>query len=247
MGGRPARHVAGRQALTRRGLVALVALALLAACSRGGPPPQPQSFDALGKAVSAVNAQRAAVLAAVDAVQAGASALDDTDAACATGKGVSARTALRTAQPLAAKARTTLDRLPALTARYQAALTALGTEAKAVTGAQRTAVDDVVRTGQAEAAAVQRFRTAAAGAWPAYAKLLDLESLWVTRAVTPWYRTAAEGAAAYTILLEPSRPALDRARTTVGDAASAAVDASRAQSATLAAANTALASLRPTP
>lgn len=197
--------------------------------------------------MSAVNAQRAKVLAAVDAVQAGAGAVDETDAACATGKGVPARTSLRATQPLAAKAKTTLDGLPSLTARYRATLATLGTEAKAVSGAQRAAVDAVVRTGQAEAIAVQRFRTAAAAAWPAYAQLLDLESTWVTRAVTPWYRTDAEGAAAWTILADPTRPSVESARDALGTAVTQAVAASRAQSATLAAANTALAGLRPTP
>ena len=223
-------------------------LALLTACSGGGKPPAaPDPLAGLTKAVTTVNAQRAQVLAAVDAVQAGAGAVDDTDAACATGQGVSARTVLRTAEPVVAKARTSLDRLPALTTRYRSALDALAAQSPKVTGNQRTAVDAVVRSGRAEARAAARFRVAAVRSWPAYAQQLDLASTWVTRAVTPWYRTPQEGSAAYTILVDPNRAALEQAREAVGDAASEAVAASRAQSATLAAANTALASLRPTP
>ena len=196
--------------------------------------------------MTAVNAQRAAVLAAVDAVQAAASAIDEVDAVCATGRGTAARDALRAAQPRAAKARTSLAALSGLTSRYRTALTRLGAESGTVTGAQRTAVEQVVRDGQAEAIAVQRFRTAVAGAWPVYEQLLAQEDTWVTRALVPWYRTEQEGASAYAVLVDGSRPALEQARDTVGGAAERAVDAAAVQSATLSAANTALASLRAT-
>ena len=82
---------------------------LLVGCAGGTrPQPQPQptggGLTRLDLAVRAVSADRASVLAGVDAVQKAASALDLTDEVCASGKGVAARTAYRAAEPLTRRA-----------------------------------------------------------------------------------------------------------------------------------------------
>ena len=249
MGRRAARHLPGRQALTRRALAALL-LALLAGCS-GGTDPQPPAVGPnplapLTAAISNVNAQRLQVLGAVDAVQRAATALDDVDAVCSTGQGPEARDALRKAKPLVEEARRQLVGLPAATARYRGGLGALGRQRVLVSGDGRAGVQAVVRDGRAEADAVARFQTTVTSLWPAYEQLLQLEDTWVTRAVTPWYRSDQEAAAAYTVLVDDSRARLEAARDQLAAVATAAVAASSTQSATLQAANSAL-DASPTP
>ena len=191
-----------------------------------------------------MSADRGFVLAAVDAVQRAADALDTTDATCAKGAGVPARTALRTAEPLTRKAREQLAALPRTVAAYRRDLQALTTGAADLEPAQRAAVQRVATAGKAEAAAVMRFRSTAAGLWPEYDRLATQQDTWVTRAVTPWYRSDAEGAAAYAVLVDGSRPALERARAQLATAATAVQGPSRAQTAAMAAADEALAALR---
>jgi hypothetical protein len=106
----------------------LLVLLLVAACSGGGTPQgraTPGPLDRLDSAVRGVSAARNAALGAAEAVQAGASAVDATDAVCATGKGVAARTSYRTGEPAVRKARTSLRALPSLVKAYRTALAAL--------------------------------------------------------------------------------------------------------------------------
>lgn len=217
-------------------------------CSVGGRAHRTQELrgdlSALDTAVRSVSADRGFVLSSVDAVQTGAAALDRTDAVCAGGDGVAARTSHRLSLPLSQKAREALAALPRRIADYQSALRSLAAASSLVSGAPRDALTEVVHGGEAEAAAVLVFRTSVAKAWPQYDLLDGNEGTWITRAVTPWYRTHAEAAAAYAVLVSPSRPALERARVSLGAAADAVRVPSMAQSATLAAADKALQGLR---
>jgi hypothetical protein len=191
-----------------------------------------------------VTANRGFVLAAVDSVQKAATALDRTDEICVTGKGVEARTAHRIALPLTQKARESLSVLNRLATGYRGALRALEEASPAVDGNARTALTAVVRDGQAEAAAVERFRATAAALWPHYERLDTDEDTWITRAVTPWYRTDQEAASAYAVLVGGARPALEQARRGLASAAATVRGPSTTQSATLAAADRALSGLR---
>lgn len=229
--------------------------------------PTTSRLTGLDSAIAALTAARTALLADVDAVQRGATAIDDTDAACAAGRGVAARTQRREATPVVQKGRAAVAALGRDVAAYTEALrrltTLLGTAGatatdptrsgaatpaadlvEALSAPQRQALERVADDGLAEAQAMSGFRAGAGGAWPAYERLLGIEDTWITRAVTPWYRTAEEGANAYAVLVEPVRPAVDRARTSLARAAAEVQAPSAAQSATLAAADAALAALR---
>jgi hypothetical protein len=204
----------------------------------------PGPLDALNTAVHAVGEQRIALLAGLSAVGRGATALDQTDLACLTGEGPPARTSLRRTAPLANAVPDALGRLTSELASYRTALLALGSASTAVSGDARTALQAVVTTGEGEAAALERFRVVAVSVWPLYRRLAGQEGLWVKRAVTPWYRSAQEGAAAYTVLVDKDRDALNAARTRLGTATSAVGRDIDAQAASLAAADAALASVR---
>ncbi len=191
-----------------------------------------------------VSADRGFVLAAVDAVQKGATALDRTDEACISGKGSRARDTRQAGRPVVQKAREALSVLTKRVATYRSSLRALGVVSTAVEGTERDALAAVVRDGVAEAIAVERFRRDVAALWPRYDELEQISDTWITRALTPWYRTDQEGASAYTILSEPTRPALDAARAALGAAAAAVRGPSMISSGTLAAADRALSGLR---
>ncbi len=193
-----------------------------------------------------ITAVRGRVLAKVDAVQRAATALDDVDAACARGEGVPARSAHRDALPLLSPARIAVASLGGDVAAYTEALRILGQVQgrSSLDAPQTAALAQVVRDGLAEAAALSEFRAAASGLWPAYEELTRVQDTWITRAVTPWYRDAQEGSSAYAVLVEPTRPALERARASLGTAVDTVRGPSTAQTATLAAANKALLPLR---
>jgi hypothetical protein len=222
---------------------------LVTACS-GGSGAAPRVIasagpvDRLNGAVRAVAADRTAVLDALTAVQAGATALDAADEVCAGGDGVAARTAYRKAQPLTKTAGASLRSLPAALATYRSALGTLGAASVAVSVPARQALLRVVTSGRAEADAAEGFRVTAAGVWPRYEALAAAESTWITRAVTPWYRTQREGADAYVVLVEDARPALNAARARLGSAVTAVGGPIAAQAQVLSAADAALASVR---
>ena len=194
--------------------------------------------------MQAVASSRRAVLDALTSVQTAATALDETDTVCLTGRGTAARTSHRKATPLASVAQQRLTVLPGALARYRAALSSLTAASVAVTGAARTALLRAVTAGQAEITAVAAFRATAVGVWPHYRHLEDLEGTWITRAVTPWYRTDNEARDAYIVLVEDSRPALNAARTRLGAAVQAVQAPVRDQSAALTMADRALDAVR---
>lgn len=202
---------------------------------------------ALGAAITDVSSARKAVVRAVGAVQAGASALDATDAICAQGRGVAARASRRSGSGDVARAAAAVRDLPGLARRESAALTALTEASGVVSGAQRAALDAVVRDGRAEVAAVTSFSGVVRSAWQQYASLDGQQQLWIERAVTPWYRTDKEGADAYAVLVGPFRPLLNVARHQTEAASKAVRGPIATEAATLARADDALAGLRGTP
>jgi len=222
-------------------------LASAAACTRATPARivsvPGNRLAALNSAVQAVSNARTALIADISAVQAAASALDDADGVCATGKGLAARSSHRTAGSAVGAAEGALKKLPADVTSYTGALGRLDAAAGTAPPAQE-ALRQAVADGRAEAEAARRFRTAAAAAWPRYARLDEDESTWITRALTPWYRTDAEGASAYAVLVSGTRPALEVARSALSTASGQAVQASAATSTALVAADQALSGLR---
>lgn len=219
---------------------------LLVGCSGGATRHQTPLADLspLDAAVRAVSADRGFVLAALDAVQRGASALDATDQVCATGEGVAARSRHRASLPVTHAARVALAMLSARVVTYRQALDDLAAARSSVSASASVALDNVVRDGQAEASAAEVFRVEVVRVWPQYDQLDADEDTWIVRAVTPWYRTAKEGAAAYAVLVDGHRPALEAARARLMAAAAAVQGPSMTQSATLAAADKALAGYR---
>lgn len=210
--------------------------------SRGGA--EVQRLDA---AVAGLSAARRPLLADVDAVQSAATALDEVDAVCATGDGVKARTAYRAARPKALAARQALSDLAVGVGRYERALSTLSGELDAGSDTVRTALTAVVRDGRKEASALGSFRTSVSLLWPSYDLLASQEQTWITRAVTPWYRSPSEGAAAYAILTSHGRSQLTDARDSLATAANVLNGPSAAQSSTLQAADQVLAQQRTKP
>lgn len=204
----------------------------------------PGPLDALNTAVKAVGQQRTVLLAELEAVGMAANALDRTDEVCLKGEGLPARSSLRKTAPLANAVPAALGRLPSELTSYRTALVALGSASTAVVGQARAALQAVVARGNREATALDTFRVAAVGVWPSYRRLQGQQGLWVRRAVTPWYRTAQEGSAAYAVLVEMDRDGLNAARMKLGSATTAVAAPIEAQRATLTAADAALASVR---
>ena len=164
---------------------------------------------------------RATLVRDVAAVQAGAAAIDAADVACARGDGVGARSTLRRAAGPADRATAALRGLPGELTAYGRALDALDAARRGLEPVQARVLSTVVTAGRAEVTAGRAFGPGAAAAWPAYARLRRDEATWVTRAVTPWYRSTSEGADAYVVLVSDRRPALARARARLSEAAAA--------------------------
>jgi hypothetical protein len=232
----------------RRTLVSLllVPALLLAGCNHdtGSGTATTGPIAQLDKAVAAVTATRGRLLDAVDANQRAASALDATDELCVAGNGTAARASFRASLPLTRAARLGRIALPAALNEYRRALGSLQSASPAVKGAARTALSDVVRDGGAEADAVQVYLHGLSAAWPQYDALSADQDVWTSHAVSGWYRTRQEGAAAYAVQVEQSRAGLQAARTRLSREAVAVRGPISAQSETLRAANRALQSLR---
>jgi hypothetical protein len=225
----------------------VVLVATLAGCNAGSEVPPTQGgvdVHRLDAAVVGLSTARRPLLAAVDAVQSAATALDEADAVCATGDGAKARTAYRAARPKVLAARKALADLLSGVAGYERALSTLGAELDAGSRAVRQVLSAVVRDGKREAAALGSFRTSVGLLWPSYDLLASQEQTWITRALTPWYRSAKEGASAYAILSSHGRSELTNARESLAMAAHVLNAPSAVQSATLRAADQVLAQQR---
>lgn len=213
-------------------------------CSGGSNAPAGPDLARLDHAVGAVAGARSEVLAVVDAVQQAATAVDATDAACSRGQGQAASAARRTATPLLRLATGALKVAAARVVTYRAALRELDAASDAVTGPPREALGRVVRDGQAEAIAIDRFGRTVSALWPEYLRLDTQEGTWIKRSLTPWYRSDQEGAGAYAVLVDETRSRLTAAREGLVKAATAVSGPSATQSATLKAADQALSGLR---
>lgn len=223
---------------------------LLLAC--GGPtrtvevprgPTQPQ-LDRLDAAVLAVNATRTAALAGPETVTGAATALDGADEACATGQRELAADARRAARAAVAPVTGALTALPEQVAAHRAALVELAAAAEPLDDAQEAALADAAAAGEAEAAALAAFGAAAAGLWPSYAALDDVQSTWLDRASAGWFRDQREAANAYAVLRTPVLPALEQARAELVRADAARRPATERMRAALAGADRALDALR---
>jgi hypothetical protein len=206
--------------------------------------PAQAELDALGRAVADLDASRKALLAAPEAVAAGATALDAADEACATGQRTLAADARRTA-------RATLPRVDAALATYagqldayRSTLQALAPAAAPLEPAQRRALAALAAAGEQEAAALAAFAESARGAWPAYRDLDEAQSTWLDRASAGWYRDDAEAAGGYVVLRRPVLPALEKARGSLAKADAARRPATDRMRRELQTANAALESLR---
>jgi hypothetical protein len=163
---------------------------------------------------------------------------------CATGNGTAARASFQASLPLTRAARLGRIGMPAAITEYRRALAALSKASPAVSGAQRTALADVVRDGRAEADAIEVYLRGLNAAWPRYDALSADEDVWSQHATAGWYRTRQEAADAYAVLVRSKRAALDAARARLAQETTRVSAPISAQSATLAAANRALRSLR---
>ena len=216
----------------------------MAGCTSSAPSGSGTSVGRLDQSISGLTTARGAVLRAVESVQAGARALDATDAICAKGHGVAARTSQRAGANAVASANAAVQNLGTLVANYRSALASLDKARTAVSGPPRMALANVVRDGQLEATAVAQFQDVVRTAWQQYTSLDGQEKLWIKRAVTPWYRTDQEAADAYSVLVHPGRRFLEVARTQLQKASEALITPTTVQAATLAAADRALTTLR---
>lgn len=175
------------------------------------------------------------------------SAYDDADDAAARGDREPARTAEATATAGVPAAKAALEQLPARTADYRAALTELGAQAQSAPGldaVQRSALGDVASVGEQEAAAVEAAVAAVAQGWPVYDALGRALQTWLQRARAGWFRTTAEAANGYAVLVAENRAPLEQTRAALArndPERRAAVDR---QNARLDAADRALAPLR---
>lgn len=224
-------------------------LLLVVGCAKGESRPAEPGLRRLDAAIVGVGSARADLLAAVGAVERAASALDRTDELCVAGKGQPARAGFNASVPLVRAAREGLTGVGGLVLAYSSALDRLrdarGTSA--LRPAERTLLENAVRDGRAEAAAVERFRGTLSAVWPSYDRLFADQAVWTGRAAAGWYRGAKEAAAAYSVLVLPDRQALRQARSRLAAAASGLDGPTRAQTATLRAADRGLGRLRDDP
>lgn len=206
--------------------------------------PTEEQLDRLGAAVAAVNSSRSAALAGPDTITGAATALDGADEASATGQRALAADARRAARAAVAPAAAAIADLPQQTAGYRTALAELAGAAEPLEPQQQAALAEVTAAGEAEAAALAAFGQAAAGLWPSYAALNDVQSTWLDRASAGWYRTQREAAAAYVVLRKPVLPELERARAALAQADGARRPATERMRGALSAADRALEGLR---
>jgi hypothetical protein len=175
------------------------------------------------------------------------SAFDEADDAAARGEPVPARAAHARAAAGVPTLQAALTDLPARTADYRAALRELAGQAQSAPGldaAQRSALRDVAAAGEEEAAAVDAAITAIRDGWPAYDALGRALRTWLERVEARWFRTPAEAAGGYAVLVAGTRGDLEQTRAVLARTDRARLAATERQNARLDAADRALAPLR---
>ena len=235
-------------------VVLLSVVAIASGCAQEGSrrtnlTPQERPADStaslvrLDAAVAEVNRTRTDLLRAPAAVTAAATALDAADEAAASGARSSARSARATVREAIPPAETALAATAQRAADYRSALQALQ-QAGAQVPASEDALAAVATAGEVEAAALGSFGHSARKLWPAYTALDKAQALWLERASAGWYRSDDEAADAYAVLVRPQRADLAAARTALREADAAWRPATERQRQALAAADSALDSLR---
>lgn len=229
-------------------VLAVVVLAAVSACGPDAPvTPADDGLADLDAAVATVDRSRTAVLDVPTTAVPVLMAFDDADAAAARGDRAAATSARAAAGTGRVAAEQALAGLDDRVAEYRAALAELDDAAQAarpLDGEQRTALATVAAGGKNEAAAVEASAAAVRAAWPAYDDLAAALDTWLERARAGWYRTTQESAGGYAVLVAPGRPALEHARVALTEAERRRTVEVDAQSARLADADAALASLR---
>jgi hypothetical protein len=231
----------------RAALVVVVLVIGATACRADPAEPADDGLARLDAAVAAVDRGRSAVLDVPSTAVPVLTAYDDADAAAAAGDREAAAAARATAQAGRDAAQAALADLPARLAAYREALAELEAATRAarpLDSVQRTALATVAAGGRNEAAAVEQTGAAVQAALPAYDALSAALGTWLERARAGWYRSTREAAGGYAVLAAPGRPALEQARAGLLEAERRRTVEVDAQSARLADADAALASLR---
>lgn len=206
--------------------------------------PAQDRLTALDTAVADLDAARTALLAAPATVVAAATALDAADEACATGDRGRAAGARRTARAAVGRVDAALATYADQVEAYRSTLRTVVTASAPLGPAQREVLAALARAGEREADALAGFGQAGRAAWPAYARLGQAQSTWLDRASAGWYRNRAEAADGYVVLRRPVLPALEQARSRLAQGDAARRPATDRMRGALAAANSALESLR---
>jgi hypothetical protein len=172
-------------------------------------------LSALDRAVERINQTRIPLVTAMNDVVVAANRVDSVDTASAGGD-VNRASRVRQGNAVdPADVMTLVGRLPALLRAYSSALGALSAAARARTVPLRlgAAVSTVAQAGQAEADADGVFIRSVDTAWPAYAVLIGVETLWYERASGDWYDGHKQAAEEYSVLTSPLRATTSKAST----------------------------------
>lgn len=213
----------------------LAAGVLATGCAGGGSRPRPRdgqtartpivdpppSSATLTDARLAFESARAAALRSAAAFGPGAAALDAVDAAAVRGDLEVARRGVAASARPATTAAAAKRALPRQAESYASAARGLGRAARlpVLSPPQAVALRDLAAAASMEVAALQGLAASQATGWSAYSDLQQAQALWLQRATDGFYpdqRTQAYSPAvagnAYTVLVNPSRGALDRER-----------------------------------
>ena len=214
--------------------------------SSSAPPTAPVTRRPIDRAVEAVNATGRRIDLAMNRLVIAANGVDAADRAASGGRWM-ALLQRRSVDPAAVDH--LVAALPATVRAYQAALDRLDTALapSGISARETGAVRQVLIVGRARADADESFVRSSEVAWPVYAMFAGLQALWFDRASTGWYRSQTEAAAAYAVVAQPIRQAVDRSSRVFAAADRARRDATAEFAATLAAVRPLLGSPQPTP
>jgi hypothetical protein len=233
--------LAGNRARTARGVsgrapdpvvafvlvvVAVLAVSASAGCSGGTSPPRPSqgpsiSLRSLDLARLSFEAARATVLADVSAVTQAASVHDALDVAALVGAYDPASREMARAVTADAAVTAAVQGSHTALQAYATAIAELSTAATSsgLGAGQATAVTGLTAAARPELEAASGLLGRAGSDWKAYVALAAAQALWVSRAGAGFYPDQGSGrysatvaAAAYTVLTNATRPALQRIR-----------------------------------
>jgi hypothetical protein len=217
------------------------------------PPTSPAPATTQQAALDAARTQfeaRATSLREVAALRTAAMSLDALEDLCAAGSFERARTATAGAIRAGRAADTALMRLPSAVTAYDASVVALDRAARlsGLSPAQASALRALSATALEEQVSLNAVARSQHTGWPAYRSLAAAEQLWVTRAASGYYPDPRGGgydphraAAAFVVLVNPFRAALDRERASLATISAALSRAERDVALALATVNAAFA------